>query len=390
MELRARRRSVPPALRYVAWMVSVAGNNLPDLDLVYSGITSGKLGYLLHHRGHTHTLVAVPLEAALVLLCAWAFARSRKISWEASDWRWLTTIAILAPITHLGLDAMNNYGVHPFWPLDRHWYYGDTLFIIEPFLWLTLSLGLFQLLRVPLAMLSVVTLLMSWFTGYVPVSVAAALTIWAGLLAWRVRVSRSGQASFCLCLALLGILGFGAISYSVKRSFRAFHSSTFSDYVLHDVILTPMPANPFCWALITVESDRSSFRLRRGTIASLPRVFSARHCPVIRGTEPTLPLTPVSSGVEDWISWQGEWTTRLAELESATRAYCAFSAFLHYARAPFLIREEASIIGGDLRFDWDKSLGFAELEVSRAKCPRNVPNWIGPRESLITPKSHVD
>jgi inner membrane protein len=48
----------------------VAGSNLPDLDALYTGITGGKLGYLLHHRGHTHTLVgAVAIGLAMYALC---------------------------------------------------------------------------------------------------------------------------------------------------------------------------------------------------------------------------------------------------------------------------------------------------------------------------------
>ena len=38
---------------------------------------------------------------------------------------------------HLAMDFANNYGVHPFWPLSGRWFYGDTIFIIEP-LWLVL------------------------------------------------------------------------------------------------------------------------------------------------------------------------------------------------------------------------------------------------------------
>ena len=51
----------------------VAGNNLPDLDFLYPEITGLKLDYLLHHRGHTHTVVgAVFIAAVLFAACqAW-------------------------------------------------------------------------------------------------------------------------------------------------------------------------------------------------------------------------------------------------------------------------------------------------------------------------------
>ncbi|MBF6907484.1 metal-dependent hydrolase, partial [Acinetobacter baumannii] len=40
---------------------------------------------------------------------------------------------------HLGMDALNVYGVHPFAPFDPRWYYGDMVFIVEPVFWLALG-----------------------------------------------------------------------------------------------------------------------------------------------------------------------------------------------------------------------------------------------------------
>ena len=42
---------------------------------------------------------------------------------------------MLTSLLHIGMDFMNNYGVHPFWPVDSRWWYGDSVFIIEPLLW---------------------------------------------------------------------------------------------------------------------------------------------------------------------------------------------------------------------------------------------------------------
>src|SRR4051812_47580723 len=65
------RRPEDPALgRAIVW-ASIIGNNLPDLDFVVppllaSATGSTKLAYLLHHRGHSHTLI-VGLGLALVV-----------------------------------------------------------------------------------------------------------------------------------------------------------------------------------------------------------------------------------------------------------------------------------------------------------------------------------
>lgn len=50
---RHRGENVSKVAQASMWLVSLAANNLPDLDFFYSPITKGPLGYLLHHRGHT-------------------------------------------------------------------------------------------------------------------------------------------------------------------------------------------------------------------------------------------------------------------------------------------------------------------------------------------------
>ncbi len=42
---------------------------------------------------------------------------------------------LFTPLLHIAMDFTNNYGVHPFWPVDNRWFYGDSVFIIEPLFW---------------------------------------------------------------------------------------------------------------------------------------------------------------------------------------------------------------------------------------------------------------
>ena len=44
------------AHRNVAIAVMVVGGNLPDLDLIHTELAGTKLDYVLHHRGHSHTV----------------------------------------------------------------------------------------------------------------------------------------------------------------------------------------------------------------------------------------------------------------------------------------------------------------------------------------------
>jgi inner membrane protein len=53
----------------------------------------------------------------------------------------LLALAYLAALTHPALDWLNTYGVRLLYPFDRRWFYGDTLFIVDPWVWLVLGAG---------------------------------------------------------------------------------------------------------------------------------------------------------------------------------------------------------------------------------------------------------
>ena len=45
-------------------------------------------------------------------------------------------------LSHVALDLLNNYGVRLLMPFSNRWFYGDAVFIIDPWLWLTLGAGI--------------------------------------------------------------------------------------------------------------------------------------------------------------------------------------------------------------------------------------------------------
>ena len=67
VRLRAHRTGEEPSPRFrlVAALSSMLAANLPDSDLFYTGVGADRLVYLLHHRGHTHTVLIAVLGAAL-------------------------------------------------------------------------------------------------------------------------------------------------------------------------------------------------------------------------------------------------------------------------------------------------------------------------------------
>ena len=64
VRLRARTTGseASPRFRAFAAVSSLIAANLPDFDLLYTGVGGDRLAYMLHHRGHTHTVVIAILE----------------------------------------------------------------------------------------------------------------------------------------------------------------------------------------------------------------------------------------------------------------------------------------------------------------------------------------
>ena len=55
--------------------------------------------------------------------------------------RQVLVLATLAILTHPILDTLNTYGVRWLMPFRSDWFYGDTLFIVDPWMWLILGAG---------------------------------------------------------------------------------------------------------------------------------------------------------------------------------------------------------------------------------------------------------
>jgi membrane-bound metal-dependent hydrolase YbcI (DUF457 family) len=106
--------------RHAAWTAVIAAN-LPDIDIVV-GLYDNP-AYIDYHRGITHAIAGIPLLSIVVAAAMYKFS--------GNFWRTFI-VALAAMSTHPVLDYMNTYGLRPFLPFDGTWFYGDTLFIIDP------------------------------------------------------------------------------------------------------------------------------------------------------------------------------------------------------------------------------------------------------------------
>ena len=116
----------------------VLGANAPDIDIVAA--FGPDFSSVAHRRGWTHGLPAIVVFPFLLtgLLLAWdRFVRRRRHPAAAPIRAGpLLGLAALGVASHPALDWLNNYGMRWLMPFDGRWFYGDALFIIDPWVWL--------------------------------------------------------------------------------------------------------------------------------------------------------------------------------------------------------------------------------------------------------------
>lgn len=120
--------------------------NLPDIDVL--GLLFGE--NLAWRRGWTHGpvafLVLPPLLVGMVVLFdRWQARRGKRPAARLPiHVGWLFALAYAGWVSHPLLDLMNTYGVRLLMPFSERWFYGDTLFIIDVWLWTALSIGIWM------------------------------------------------------------------------------------------------------------------------------------------------------------------------------------------------------------------------------------------------------
>jgi inner membrane protein len=366
------------------------GSNLPDVDVLYSFI-GGKLNYLLQHRGHTHTIIGALLLAAVAFAIArWRLGRSGHPP-SPRDVRWLGGVFAITALLHIGMDFTNNYGVHPFWPLYNRWFYGDAVFIAEPLLWAACAPLAFTfrstIARSIVALVLAIGIGLALFSGLVPLLPALALSVViAGmlLLAWRATPQTSLASGVVLWLVVTAI--FAVSSQLAARRIEKVAATLFPDAHSIDDVLTPMPSNPLCWEAMLLQTQERTVVARRTMLALAPSLIPADGC-LSRSLDipSTAPLERVHAADSADLHWYGQIATNLDELKNRARTNCEAAAAMRFIRVPWLATVGADTVLGDLRYDREKGLGFAEvvLHDPPTACPRFVPHWRPPRADLL-------
>lgn len=125
--------------------------NIPDIDAL--AVLLGGHQHLAIRRGITHgpiAMVILPLLlwGAMLWFDRWQTKRGKRPEARLPvDKGWLLALAYIGCLSHPLFDWFNSYGVRLLEPFSSQWFYGDTLFIIDLWMWIALALGLWLSLR---------------------------------------------------------------------------------------------------------------------------------------------------------------------------------------------------------------------------------------------------
>jgi inner membrane protein len=119
----------------------VLAANAPDIDIV---VTATETLAVYFRRGWTHgppAMLVLPLALTALVVAVDRFVRQRRPDPPPPVVpREVLLVAALGTWSHPLLDYMNSYGIRLLMPLSGQWFYGDALYIVDP--WLTLVLGI--------------------------------------------------------------------------------------------------------------------------------------------------------------------------------------------------------------------------------------------------------
>jgi inner membrane protein len=375
-------------------------SNFPDLDLFLTHQLPPPLGYLLHHRGHTHTLLYLLPQALLLLAALWLlWPNARALLRESRHARLGLLLATVAGfLLHISMDFLNSYGVHPFYPFKPDWYYGDMVFIVEPVFWVAFGVPLALSIHTRARWVLVAGLFaaLAYFSahGYLNWGSFEALAALGGAIAvlriMHMHSRRALSLALSICVAYVGLQYVASHAGRAQLERRLAALDPASRVV--DVAMTAFPAQPLCWSFASVESNETAgtYRLRRGALSVWPGWLAVADCPAAlqaRGDESAGRKAPASAAAsvtaDDGVTLQSEWEGSLSTLRELAASNCEFNAWLRFARIPQVDREVAS----DQRFAATPRGNFTTLEMQqRPDCGGAIPQWGMPRADLLSAK----
>jgi inner membrane protein len=379
----AAPRNAAPAARTAFMCAGVIAANAPDIDLLYNGIIEQPLGYLLHHRGHSHTLPGLGVLGILIWsgMRRWPQAR---LALRGMEGRCLSLIAA-ALLGHLLMDTANSYGTHLWYPFSSGWVYGDAVFVLEPWLWAmlgaTLAMNAGRLWRVLIALLTLVPIGALVQVGLLQAGVLAVLLGAVGAGAFSVRRwPRQTRAAAALIATAAIAVGMSGVSRAAKAQARAAIAAHDAEVI--DVVADANPGVPWCWAVMVLHKAndrRDALVATRATLSLLPGVWPAASCASARLSAGWATEVRASAAVV----WHRRWDIDVATLRTVYEGNCRARAWLQFGRVPYV--SNGSI--ADLRFEHPIGQNFTPMALDDAagarRCPAALTHWELPRRDVL-------
>lgn len=120
-----------------AAVVGMIGAIAPDLDVLIRSANDPLLAVEMH-RQFTHSLIFIPVGAAIVTLFLWWFLK------KYLDLKEIYTFSLIGYGTHGLMDAFTSYGTQLFWPFSKIRVAWNTVSVVDPLV--TISFILFIVL----------------------------------------------------------------------------------------------------------------------------------------------------------------------------------------------------------------------------------------------------
>jgi len=186
----------------------VIANNLPDIDV---GVFATGTLAMSFRRGWTHGILAqltLPLALTGAMLVYDRF-RGRPNASNASNGPngpsevvrpgQLLLLSYIGVLLHVFMDFCNSYGVRLLMPFSDRWFYGDALYIVDPWLYLTLGIGWWLARTNPRPARIGVTIAAIYVIAMLASNVVARREVASGL----VRAGRSADSKFMVTPVLV-------------------------------------------------------------------------------------------------------------------------------------------------------------------------------------------
>ena len=363
----------------LATTVCVVAANASDSDVIV-GLTTDRWNYLHHHRGITHSIVGA--LALAVLLPSIVYGAERLIASMRRRpprirYRGLLLASLIATATHPLMDWTNNYGVRPFLPWSGQWFYGDLVFIVDPYIILILGGAAFLATSdrwpkiIPWLLVAGAFIVLSFLVGSRPdpnqvrVSMLR-MVLLAGFLVFvavRVFSLSRGHERRIVQIALAGVVlywsGLGVahrVAYSAAISTSNRVASGMNER-FDRVAAMPMLGTPFRWSCVA-ETDKAVYR------------FVVNTAPLSFAPDPTIVdgyQTHAPSGIERY----EKPSQREADLVALASKDRRAQILLGFARFPIARVDDESCISRTLVQFAD--LRYTEPGTARGTFSVNVP-----------------